>query len=75
MGFSRSSSTRNAIEIDSPAQMALVGFSQGTMMSLFVAPRRAVAPAAVVGYSGALIGPQEVAKEIRSRRPIAGVDF
>src|SRR5438034_6478879 len=54
----------------SESQMALVGFSQGTMMSLFVAPRRAVAPAAVVGYSGALIGPHELAKEIRSRPPV-----
>jgi phospholipase/carboxylesterase len=54
----------------SDSQMALVGFSQGTMMSLFVAPRRAVAPAAVVGYSGALIGPHELAKEIRSRPPV-----
>ena len=52
------------------SQMAMVGFSQGTMMSLFVAPRRAVAPAAVVGYSGALIGPEELAKEIRVRPPI-----
>jgi len=52
------------------SQMALVGFSQGTMMSLFVAPRRAVAPAAVVGYSGALIGPQELAREIRVRPPV-----
>ena len=50
--------------------MALVGFSQGTMMSLYVAPRRAKAPAAVVGYSGALIGPQELAEEIRSRPPV-----
>ncbi len=49
------------------SKMALVGFSQGTMMSLYVAPRRASAPAAVVGYSGALIGPQELPKEIRSR--------
>ena len=52
------------------SQMALVGFSQGTMMSLYVAPRRAEAPAAVVGYSGALIGPQELAREIRSRPPM-----
>ncbi len=52
------------------SQMALVGFSQGTMMSLFVALRRAVAPAAVVGYSGALIGPEELAEEIRSRPPV-----
>lgn len=52
------------------SKMAMVGFSQGTMMSLFVAPRRARAPAAVVGYSGALIGPHELAGEIRSRPPI-----
>ena len=54
----------------SDSRMAMVGFSQGTMMSLFVAPRRAIAPAAVVGYSGALIGPQELAGEIRSRPPM-----
>lgn len=35
---------------------ALVGFSQGTMMSLYVAPRRAKAMAGVLGYSGALVG-------------------
>jgi phospholipase/carboxylesterase len=52
------------------SKLALVGFSQGTMMSLYVAPRRAKAPAAVVGYSGALIGPQELAQEIRSRPPV-----
>jgi phospholipase/carboxylesterase len=52
------------------SRLAMVGFSQGTMMSLFVAPRRAKAPAAVVGYSGALIGPQELAAEIRSRPPV-----
>ena len=52
------------------SKLALVGFSQGTMMSLYVAPRRASALAAVVGYSGALIGPQELAPEIRSRPPV-----
>ena len=35
--------------------LALVGFSQGTMMALQVGLRRAVAPAAIVGYSGMLI--------------------
>ena len=34
------------------AELALIGFSQGTMMSLFVAPRRARACAGVIGYSG-----------------------
>jgi len=37
-----------------PSALALVGFSQGTMMSLHVGLRRAIAPAAIVGYSGAL---------------------
>jgi phospholipase/carboxylesterase len=40
-----------------PERLALVGFSQGTMMSLQVGLRRAVKPAAVVGYSGVLAGP------------------
>jgi phospholipase/carboxylesterase len=38
-----------------PPALALVGFSQGTMMSLHVGLRRAVPPAAIVGYSGMLI--------------------
>jgi phospholipase/carboxylesterase len=39
-----------------PERLALVGFSQGTMMSLQVGLRRAVKPAAIVGYSGVLAG-------------------
>jgi len=38
-----------------PSALALVGFSQGTMMALQVGLRRAVPPAAIVGYSGMLI--------------------
>ena len=38
------------------ADLALVGFSQGTMMALHVALRRPRAIAAVVGYSGMLAG-------------------
>jgi phospholipase/carboxylesterase len=37
-----------------PERLALVGFSQGTMMSLQVGLRRPVKPAAIVGYSGLL---------------------
>ncbi|HXC55591.1 MAG TPA: dienelactone hydrolase family protein [Rhizomicrobium sp.] len=37
-----------------PERLALVGFSQGTMMSLTVGLKRAVKPAAIVGYSGML---------------------
>jgi phospholipase/carboxylesterase len=38
------------------AELALVGFSQGTMMALHVGLRRPRAVAAVVGYSGMLAG-------------------
>ncbi len=40
--------------------LALVGFSQGTMMALHVGLRRARAPAAVLGYSGVLVGPEHL---------------
>ncbi len=39
-----------------PDRLALVGFSQGTMMSLFAAPRRDKPIAGILGYSGALLG-------------------
>src|SRR5271157_4428479 len=42
-----------------PSAMALVGFSQGTMMALHVGLRCAVAPAAIVGYSGLLVVPPD----------------
>ena len=58
-----------------PSALALVGFSQGTMMSLHVGLRRAVPPAAIVGYSGLLVlppdgNPETLAAEIRSRPPV-----
>jgi phospholipase/carboxylesterase len=49
---------------------ALVGFSQGTMMALYVALRRARPLAGVVGYSGALAGPEHLAGEIKARPPM-----
>src|SRR5271156_389031 len=57
-----------------PSALALVGFSQGTMMSLHVGLRRAVPPAAIVGYSGLLVlppdgNPATLAAEIKSRPP------
>jgi phospholipase/carboxylesterase len=51
-------------------QLALVGFSQGTMVGLQVAMRRAPAMAALVGFSGALIGPETLAPEIAARPPV-----
>ena len=50
--------------------LALVGFSQGTMMALHVGLRRAQAPACIVGYSGALVAPEALAKEARCRPPV-----
>jgi len=52
------------------SRTALVGFSQGTMMSLFVGPRRERALAGIVGFSGRLIAPQLLVEEIRSRPPV-----
>lgn len=58
-----------------PDALALVGFSQGTMMALHVGLRRAVAPAAIVGYSGMLVAPEQLDPEsfiaqITSRPPV-----
>lgn len=53
-----------------PDRVALIGFSQGTMMSLHVAPRRAAALAAVVGFSGRLMVPDLLADEAVSRFPV-----
>ncbi len=44
----------------SDENLALVGFSQGTMMSLYTAPRREKPCAGVLGYSGALIAGKEL---------------
>jgi phospholipase/carboxylesterase len=51
-------------------QLALVGFSQGTMMSLYVAPRRPAPLAAVLGFSGALLGAAALKVEAVSRPPV-----
>lgn len=50
--------------------LALVGFSQGTMMALHVGLRRAKAPVAILGYSGALGGAERLASEMTVRPPI-----
>src|SRR5262249_30546624 len=61
-----------------PSALALVGFSQGTMMALHVGLRRAAAPFAIVGYSGLLavppdVNPEKFAAEIKSRPPVLRV--
>lgn len=54
----------------SAAQMALVGFSQGTMMSLEVAPLRDEPVACVVAFSGRLLRPDALAEEAVSKPPV-----
>ena len=44
------------------SKLALVGFSQGAMMALHVGLRRPRAPAAIVGFSGLLVGPEHLSE-------------
>lgn len=55
--------------------LALVGFSQGAMMSLHAGLRRAITPAGIVAYSGVLVapegpGPAAMKAEVTSRPPV-----
>ncbi len=52
------------------SQLALVGFSQGTMMSLYVGLRRAQACAGILGYSGALLDSPLKESVVKSRPEI-----
>ena len=57
------------------SKLALVGFSQGTMMALHVGLRRARAPAAILGYSGMLVleegqGGDSLKGAVREKPPI-----
>jgi phospholipase/carboxylesterase len=51
-------------------KLALIGFSQGTMMSIFTTPRREKPVAGVIGYSGRLIGAQTLADEVTCTPPM-----
>lgn len=53
-----------------PEQVVLFGFSQGTMMSLHVAPRREDSVAGVIGFSGRLLSPELLADEVVVRPPV-----
>ena len=53
-----------------PNKLAVIGYSQGSMMALHVAPRRAVPIAGVVGLSGGVMSAEHLGKEIQSRPPI-----
>jgi phospholipase/carboxylesterase len=52
------------------SRLALVGFSQGTMMALHVGLRRRTSPAGVLGYSGVMVGARTLKDEITSKPPV-----
>ena len=54
----------------SEADLALVGFSQGTMMALHVGLRREHSVATIVGYSGMLTGAAELARKEITKPPV-----
>lgn len=54
----------------SPDRLALVGFSQGAMMAMHVAPRRPVPVAGVVAISGRLLEHESLADEVVARPPV-----
>ena len=51
-------------------RVVLVGFSQGTMMSLHVGPRRTVPLAGIVGFSGRLLAPERLHDEVLTKPPV-----
>jgi phospholipase/carboxylesterase len=52
------------------SRMALLGFSQGTMMSLKLGLQRKKTPAGIVGFSGALLAGDDFASTVTSRPPV-----
>lgn len=53
-----------------PDKLALFGFSQGTMLALHTALRRPQPIAALVGFSGLLIGAETLAQQLSARPPV-----
>ncbi len=53
-----------------PEQVVLFGFSQGSMMALHVAPRRADMVAGIVAFSGRLLSPESLVDEVVVRPPV-----
>jgi phospholipase/carboxylesterase len=51
-------------------RLVLVGFSQGTMMALHLGVRRQPPPAAIIGYSGMLAGPEHLAAASGGSPPV-----
>lgn len=53
-----------------PEKLILAGFSQGTMMSLYIAPRLEKPIAGVLGYSGALVGGESLGEQGIQKVPV-----
>ena len=53
-----------------PDRLVLLGFSQGAMISLHIAPRRPMPVAGVVAISGRLMFPERLAAEVVVRPPV-----
>lgn len=77
-GVRRAADTLNAALDTTLAEMglsnkdlALVGFSQGTMLALHAGLRRTPQIACILGYSGMLVGPEALAAEITAKPPIS----
>jgi phospholipase/carboxylesterase len=76
-GLARSAGDLNAFldarleaEGMTPDRLAVVGFSQGSMMALHVLPRRAAPVAGIVAFSGRLLRPEALATEAVSKPPV-----
>jgi phospholipase/carboxylesterase len=52
------------------SKLALVGFSQGTMMALHAGLRRKASPACIVGYSGVLVGDEHLKAQATVKPPV-----
>jgi phospholipase/carboxylesterase len=55
------------------SRMILVGFSQGAMMAMYAAPRRAQACAGVIGYSGMLIEAEALKQPEMVKIPVLAI--
>jgi phospholipase/carboxylesterase len=51
-------------------KLALIGFSQGTMTSLYTALRREDSVAGIVGFSGAMVAATKLPREVQSKPPV-----
>lgn len=51
-------------------RVALVGFSQGAMMSLYIGPRQRRSLAGIISYAGAMLGAEKLGDQLQSRPPV-----